>query len=85
MFTIGNVVVDKEQKIVIGGDLNVTLDSDLDYSGGNPLKKDSVKNIQDLCQDYDLVDMWKIRNPNIRRFTWRQKSINSEKIRLLAL
>lgn len=83
VFTIGNVVVDKEQKIVIGGD--VALDSDLDYSGGNPLKKDSVKNIQDLCQDYDLVDMWKIRNPNIRRFTWRQKSINSEKIRLLAL
>lgn len=27
MFTIGNVVVDKEQKIVIGGDLNVALDT----------------------------------------------------------
>ena len=34
---IENFVVDKEQKkIVIGGDFNITLDSDLDCSGGNP-------------------------------------------------
>ena len=67
-------VVDKEQKrIVIGGDSNITLDSDLDCSGGNPSKKDSVKNIQDLCLDYDLVDIWRIRNPETKRFTWRQK------------
>ena len=71
--TIGNFVVDKEQKIVTAGDLNVALDSDLDCSSGNPFKKDSIKNIQDLCLDYDLVDMWSIRNPDIRRFTWRQK------------
>ena len=23
---------------------------------------------------YDLVDIWRIRNPTDRRFTWRQKS-----------
>ena len=45
------------------GDFNIALDSDLDCSGGNPSKKDSVKNIQDLCLDYDLVDIWRIRNP----------------------
>ena len=38
---IENFVVDKEQKIVIGGDFNIALDSDLDCSGGNPFKKDS--------------------------------------------
>ena len=71
---IENFVVDNEQKIVIGGDFNIALDSDLDCSGGNPLKKDSVKCIQDLCLDYDLVDIWRIRNPETRRFTWRQKN-----------
>ena len=72
---IENFVVDKEQKkIVIGGDFNIALDSDLDCSGGNPSKKDSVKNIQDLCLDYDLVDIWRIRNPETKRFTWRQKN-----------
>ena len=46
---IENFVVDKEQKkIVIAGDFNIALDSDLDCSGGNSSKKDSVKNIQDL-------------------------------------
>ena len=72
---IENFVVDKEQKkIVIGGDFNITLDSDLDCSGGNNSKKDSVKNIQDLCLDYDLVDIWRTRNPETKRFTWRQKN-----------
>ena len=72
---IENFVVDKEQKkMVIGGDFNIALDSDLDCSGGNPSKKDSVKNIQDLCLDYDLVDIWRIRNPETKRFTWRQKN-----------
>ena len=32
-----------EQKIVVGGDFNVAIDPDLDCSGGNPTKKDSVK------------------------------------------
>ena len=31
-----------EQKIVLGGDINVALSTDLDCSGGNPIKKDSL-------------------------------------------
>ena len=71
--TIENLVADKEHKIFIGGDFNVALDTDLDCSGGNPSKKDSTKNISDLCLDFDLVDIWRIRNPETKRFTWRQK------------
>lgn len=73
--TIENFVVDKEQKIVVRGDFNVALASDLDCSGGRPSKKDSLKNIQDLCLDFDLVDIWRIRNPETKRFTWRQKNL----------
>ena len=64
----------KNKKIVIGEDFNIALDSDLDCSGGNSFRKDSVKNIHDLCLDYDLVDIWRIRNPETKRFTWRQKN-----------
>ena len=42
-------VVNEELRIILGGDFNVTLDSDLDCSGGRPFRKDSVKHIQDLC------------------------------------
>ena len=67
--TIEDLVVNDEHKIVIGGDFNVALDTELDCSGGNPSKKDSIKNIRDLCLDFDLVDIWRIRNPEIKRFT----------------
>ena len=60
---IEDFIDNKEHRIIVGGDLNVTLDSDLDCSGGKPFKKESVKQIQDLCLDFDLVDIWRIRNP----------------------
>ena len=45
---IEDFVVNKEHRIILGGDFNVTFDSDLDCSGGKPCKKDSVKQIQHL-------------------------------------
>ena len=71
---IEDCVANKELKIILGGDFNVTFDSDLDCFGGRPFTKDSRKNVQNLCFDFDLVDIWRIRNPARRRFTWRQKS-----------
>ena len=50
---IEDFAVNKEHRIIVGGDFNVTLDSDLDCSGGKPFKKESVKQIQDLCLDFD--------------------------------
>ena len=72
--TIDDVIKDNEPKLVVGGDFNVTLESDLDCSGGNPAQKASVKSIQDLCLDFDLVDIWRIWNPTARHFMWRQRN-----------
>ena len=80
---IENFIVDKEQKkTVIGGDFNIALDSDLDCSGDNPSKKDSVKNIQDLCLDYDLVDIWRIRNELQKRLVCKPYFVDCKKIYL---
>ena len=27
-----------------------------------------------MCLDFDLVDIWRIRNPESKRFTWRQRN-----------
>ena len=40
----------------------------------NPTKKTSLSCIQDICLNFDLVDIWRLRNPDCKRFTWRQKS-----------
>ena len=61
-------------KILLGGDFNVTLDPALDCSGGNPSLKESVKFLEDIMMENDLVDIWRIRNPDNKNFTWRQKN-----------
>ena len=61
-------------EVVIGGDFNVSLDADLDGTGGKPQVKESCRNIEDLCSSYDLIDIWRIRNSGAKRFTWRQKT-----------
>ena len=60
-------------KFVIGGDFNVALQPSLDCSGGNTTLKESVKVLEDLLIQYDLVDIWRVRNPKSKKFTWRQR------------
>ena len=63
-----------ECSIVLGGDFNVIFHKDLDGSGGIKKVKDSVKVLEDICLEQDLVDIWRVRNPLTARFTWRQKT-----------
>lgn len=63
--------------MIIVGDFNVILDADLDGTGGKPFLKESCKNIKDLCSSFDLIDIYRIKNPGVRRFTWRQKKTNN--------
>ena len=71
---LDNFSLAEDCSIVIGGDFNVIFDPDLDGNGGNPKRKESVKCIDNLCLANDLIDIWRIRNPNEKRFTWRQKT-----------
>ena len=68
-----NVITSQNQRIIIGGDLNVVSDPDLDCSRRLPKVKEPSKILDDICLNYDLIDIWRIRNPEIKRFTWRQK------------
>ena len=71
---LDEVELDENCDVIIGGDLNVILDADLDGTGGKPFIKESCKNIEDLCSSFDLIDIYRIRNPGVRRFAWRQKT-----------
>ena len=65
---------EQDYPIIVGGDFNVILDPDLDGRGGNNRKEDSAKLVQDMPPDFDLVNIWRIRNPTASRFTWHQKT-----------
>ena len=62
-----------EYEIIFGGDFNFIWDAELDSDGGNPkLKYSSIAALQSLADCHDIIDIWRCRNPNSKRFTFRQ-------------
>lgn len=61
-----------ETSIIWGGDFNCFFDLDLETSEGNPkLKIGAIEKIQAIQLELDLCDIWRVRNPVAKRFTWR--------------
>ena len=57
------------------GDWNFTENLSLDILGGNPrLWTKSLDQINDIKDSYDLLDIWRHRNPNKREYTYYRKS-----------
>ena len=51
---LDGIISAPEQKVVIGGNFNVTFDSNLGCSGRSPAQKESVKVLEEICLDMDL-------------------------------
>ena len=67
--------INENTQFILTGDWNVIFYRSLDALGGSPtLKFNSLKEIQSLMIDYELLDIWRARNPTLCQFTWRQKS-----------
>ena len=72
---LDNHDIDGECHPVFGGDLNVIFDTLLDASGGNPtLKNRSLAKILGINDKLDVCDIFRVRFPNLKRFTFRQKT-----------
>ena len=72
--TLENMSLDHNCQIrIIGGDFNSRLDSSLDNLGGRIESKSSVKKINEIMAANDLIDIWRISNPDKKQFTWTQK------------
>ena len=65
---------DSSYKIILGGDFNVHFNSALDNLGGRMVAKSSVQNIKELMLAHDLVDIWRLQNPETKQVTWSQKN-----------
>ena len=50
--------------------------SEKDKKGGNAVaqKASVIKEIEELCTSYNLVDIWRHLNPLLESYTWRNKS-----------
>ena len=63
--------------IIIGGDFNVCLNPNLDKQGGAKVKQSAwAKQIYEMAETNDLIDVWRTFNEDKRRFTWRSFTKN---------
>ena len=63
-----------EKQIVLAGDFNFFFDTLLESYGGKPtLKKTSIAKFIELI---NLCEIWRIRNPKTKIFTFRQKYVS---------
>ena len=66
------------QNTIIGGDFNTIQDIKLDRKGGNlnilPDYMKTIKLLDQMQDEHDLCDEWRLRNPETKRYTWRQKN-----------
>ena len=63
-----------DKHIVLAGDFNFFFDTSLDSYRGKPtLKNKSIAKFIELKKKFGLCDIWRIRNPKTKIFTFRQK------------
>ena len=63
----------QNKSVALGGHFNVILNPSLDSEGGNPvIKKKAIAKLIQITENLDLRDIWRIRNPQRKQFTFRQ-------------
>jgi len=64
-------------EIICGGDLNFFFDDKIDAEGGKKeMKIASISEITKLNGKFSLCDIFRVRNPGVKRFSFRQKNRN---------
>ena len=62
---------------ILMGILIFFLDTSLDSYGNEPtLKKKSIAKFIELKEKFDLCDIWNIRNPKTKKYTFRKKHVS---------
>ena len=70
-----NSEISQDTSVILGGDFNLFFEKSLDTDGGNPsVKTKSLSKLQEIMTENDLCDIFRIRNPQELRFTWRNKN-----------
>jgi len=64
-----------DKRIIWAGDLNTYLQPDIDkYGGVQETPSDYALRLIGLMEFYDVIDIWRVRNPDKRMFTWRNRT-----------
>lgn len=69
---------DDNDNILIGGDFNFILDTNLDRKGGTEIRETQTRReisntLEGIMSDNYLQDIWRVKKPDTKRFTWHRR------------
>ena len=65
-----------DRNIILGGDFNICQHPEIDKKGGTVEQQSKfAKEIISFQEEFELVDVWRLRHPTLRRFTRRERSV----------
>ena len=71
-----NLDISQNKRIIFTGDFNIFFNSKLEPKGGKPLlKRKPIAKLVEINERIDICDIWRIRNPNNRYFTFRENHL----------
>ena len=63
-----------DAELIMGGDFNLVQDVSMDKTGGRPVTNSKSQTIvKQKMSECDLIDVWRIFNPEFKRYTWRRR------------
>ena len=71
---LNKLKITPEDNVLMGGDFNITFNNDLERKGGERKKSKISEIMEEIALDAELHDIWRVKNPNTKRYTWRQKT-----------
>ena len=70
-------VLKGKHHIILGGDFNCVVDISLDKSGGNDIYGNlASQNLVQVCNDHNLIDIFRKLHPHEQSYTWRNSLHN---------
>jgi len=68
------LIPNDNQQVIAGGDYNFVLNVAMDKQGGRPRTHEKSKNLMlDWCENHDMMDIWRIKHPLLKEYTWRSR------------
>ena len=68
---LADMDITPDYKYICAGDWNLIFDASMDSFGEKAvLKRKAIFQIKMIMSNFELVDIWRVRNPTLRQFTW---------------